>query len=90
MELSHIVPLEGYTIRGEGEGGVAGFAKGGRRWLQCVRRDVLHYDVDATVGGKIAQLGSRLIDGVAKNLADKFFANFVTIATSSEAQAAKA
>ena len=47
----------------------------------------MHYDVDATVGGKIAQLGSRLIDGVAKNMADKFFANFVTIATSSEAQA---
>ena len=48
---------------------------------------LLHYDVEATVGGKIAQLGSRLIDGVAKNMADKFFANFVAAAADGAAQA---
>ena len=48
---------------------------------------LLRYDVDATVGGKIAQLGSRLIDGVAKNMADKFFTNFVALAVDGGAQA---
>ena len=48
---------------------------------------LLHYDVDATVGGKISQLGSRLIDGVAKNMADKFFTNFVALAADGGAQA---
>ena len=48
---------------------------------------LLHYDVEATVGGKIAQLGSRLIDGVAKNMADKFFANFAAAATGGAAPA---
>jgi uncharacterized protein len=89
VELSDIVPLEGYTIKGEGEGGIAGFAKGGAKvsLSDAPGGALLRYDVEATVGGKIAQLGSRLIDGVAKNLADKFFANFATIAASSEAQA---
>ena len=69
----------GYTIKGEGEGGIAGFAKGGAKvsLADAPGGTLLHYDVDATVGGKIAQLGSRLIDGVAKNMADKFFTNFV-------------
>ena len=51
---------------------------------------LLHYDVEATVGGKIAQLGSRLIDGVAKNMADKFFANFAAAATGGAAQVGEA
>ena len=68
VELSDIVPNVGYTITGEGEGGVAGFAKGGAKVLlsDVEGGTLLHYDVDANVGGKIAQLGSRLIDGVAK------------------------
>lgn len=79
VELSDIVPNFGYTISGEGEGGVAGFAKGGAR-VTLADADgggtVLRYDVEAHVGGKIAQLGSRLIDGVAKAMADKFFVSF--------------
>jgi carbon monoxide dehydrogenase subunit G len=82
VELSDIVPLVGYTIKGEGEGGIAGFAKGGAKvsLADAPGGTLLRYDVEATVGGKIAQLGSRLIDGVAKNMADKFFTNFVAAA----------
>jgi uncharacterized protein len=82
VELTDIVPLVGYTIKGEGEGGVAGFAKGGAKvsLADAPGGALLHYDVEAHVGGKIAQLGARLIDGVAKNMADKFFANFAAIA----------
>ncbi len=64
MQLSDIDPPNGYTITGEGQGGVAGFAKGGAK----VRLDdddggtLLRYEVHAQVGGKIAQLGARLID----------------------------
>src|SRR5271154_2322717 len=89
VELSDIAPLVGYTIKGEGEGGIAGFAKGGAKvsLADAPGGTLLHYDVDATVGGKIAQLGSRLIDGVAKNMADKFFTNFVALAADGGAQA---
>ncbi len=78
VTLSDVVEQEGYRIAGEGSGGVAGFAKGGA----VVRlRDVedgteLTYDVEAQVGGKLAQLGSRLINGFAKKMADQFFDNF--------------
>jgi uncharacterized protein len=87
VELTDIVPLVGYTIKGEGEGGIAGFAKGGAKvsLADAPGGTLLHYDVEATVGGKIAQLGSRLIDGVAKNMADKFFSNFAAAATDSGA-----
>jgi carbon monoxide dehydrogenase subunit G len=90
VELSDLVPLVGYTIKGEGEGGIAGFAKGGAKVSLADAQGVtlLHYDVEAHVGGKIAQLGARLIDGVAKNMADKFFANFAAIAAPSIAAAA--
>jgi uncharacterized protein len=83
VELTDIVPLVGYTIKGEGEGGIAGFAKGGAKvsLADAPAGTLLRYDVEATVGGKIAQLGSRLIDGVAKNMADKFFASFAAAAT---------
>jgi uncharacterized protein len=92
VELSDIVPLVGYTIKGEGEGGIAGFAKGGAKvsLTDAPGGTLLHYDVDATVGGKIAQLGSRLIDGVAKNMADKFFTNFVSAATGGATQLSEA
>jgi carbon monoxide dehydrogenase subunit G len=88
VALTDIDPPNGYTISGEGQGGIAGFAKGGAK----VRLEdaegggtVLNYEVEAQVGGKIAQLGGRLINGVAKKYADEFFANF---AKSLEAPAA--
>ncbi len=92
VELSDIVPLVGYTIKGEGEGGIAGFAKGGAKvsLADAPGGTLLHYDVEATVGGKIAQLGSRLVDGVAKNMADKFFASFAALAAAGAAPAAAA
>ncbi len=76
--LSEIDAPNSYRITGEGAGGVAGFAKGGAnvRLEQDANVTVLHYDVDAQVGGKIAQLGSRLIDSTAKKLAGEFFAKF--------------
>ncbi len=66
------------TISGEGKGGPAGFAKGGAdvRLEQIDGATVLHYEVEAKVGGKLAQLGSRIIDGFAKKMADEFFTNF--------------
>ena len=89
VELTDIVPLVGYTIKGEGEGGVAGFAKGGAkvRLADAPGGTLLSYDVEANVGGKIAQLGSRLIDGVAKSMADKFFSSFAAVAASAAAEA---
>ena len=82
VELSDIVPEVGCTITGEGEGGVAGFAKGGAKvsLADVEGGTLLRYDVEAHVGGKMAQLGSRLIDGVAKGMADKFFASFAEAA----------
>jgi hypothetical protein len=79
VQLSEIDPPNGYTISGEGQGGVAGFAKGGAKVrLEDAEEGgtLLSYDVEAQVGGKIAQLGGRLINGVAKKYADEFFANF--------------
>jgi carbon monoxide dehydrogenase subunit G len=79
VHLTDIQPPDSYRIAGEGEGGVAGFAKGGAT-VRLADADgggtKLSYDVDAQVGGKIAQLGSRLIDGSARKLAAEFFANF--------------
>ena len=78
VTLSNVNPPESYTISGEGKGGVAGFAKGGAD--VHLREDgadtVLTYLVNAQVGGKLAQLGSRLIDSTAKKLADEFFSCF--------------
>jgi len=79
VTLSDVVPAQSYTISGEGKGGVAGFAKGA---AQVALSDAegggteLHYDVDAKVGGKLAQLGSRLIDSFARKMADQFFERF--------------
>lgn len=81
VTLSDIDPPNGYRISGEGQGGAAGFAKGGA--VVALREDagetVLTYNVDAQVGGKIAQVGARLIDGTAKKLADEFFGKFATM-----------
>ena len=77
VTLSDLNP-PGYRIAGEGKGGAAGFAKGGAE-VHLTEDDgatVLRYTAKADVGGKLAQLGSRLIDGTAKKLADEFFDNF--------------
>jgi carbon monoxide dehydrogenase subunit G len=78
VTLSNLNPPEGYTISGEGKGGAAGFAKGGAdvRLTEDGDITVLTYTAKADVGGKLAQLGSRLIDGTAKKMADEFFDNF--------------
>ena len=77
VELSDLNPPESYTISGEGKGGIAGFAKGGAnvRLATVEGGTQLDYEVDAKVGGKLAQLGGRLIDATAKKLADQFFTN---------------
>ncbi|MEM1273538.1 MAG: carbon monoxide dehydrogenase subunit G [Pseudomonadota bacterium] len=76
VSLSDVVEGESYRIAGEGKGGVAGFAKGAA-FVQLADTDdggtSLSYEVDASVGGKLAQLGSRLIDGAARRIADEFF-----------------
>ena len=79
VELSDIIEPESYRISGEGKGGVAGFAKGGANVTLEENDDgtLLKYNVDAKIGGKLAQLGSRLIDSTSKKLAGKFFDNFV-------------
>jgi carbon monoxide dehydrogenase subunit G len=78
VTLSNLNPPESYTISGEGKGGAAGFAKGGADVRLSEEGDVtvLTYTAKADVGGKLAQLGSRLIDGTAKKMADEFFDNF--------------
>lgn len=79
VELENLVPPRSYTIRGEGKGGIAGFAKGGADVsLQEDGPDatILSYTVKADVGGKIAQLGGRLIDSTARKLAAQFFSHF--------------
>jgi uncharacterized protein len=79
VTLSDIDPPNGYTISGEGQGGVAGFAKGGAA-VHLIDTDgggtLLTYEVKAQVGGKIAQLGARLIDASAKQMSDAFFDRF--------------
>ena len=78
VTLSDLDPPNGYKISGEGEGGDAGFAKGGAN-VALADKDggtLLSYNVEAQIGGKLAQLGQRLINGSAKKLADEFFANF--------------
>lgn len=78
VTVSDITPNEALTLSGEGKGGAAGFAKGGAKvTLEEIPEGTrLHYDVEAKVGGKLAQLGSRIIDGFAKKMADQFFTRF--------------
>jgi uncharacterized protein len=80
VKLSDVVHGKSVTISGEGKGGPAGFAKGSARVTLAPegKGTLLTYAVDASVGGKIAQLGSRIIDGLAKKMADQFFAEFAT------------
>ncbi len=78
VTLSDMVPGQSLRISGEGKGGPAGFAKGGANvTLTAIEGGTrLSYEVEASVGGKIAQLGSRIIDGFAKKMADEFFTRF--------------
>ena len=78
VEMTDIDAPNGYTIMGEGQGGVAGFAKGSVKvdLTEDGTDTILAYNVQANVGGKLAQLGARLIDGAAKKMADEFFGNF--------------
>jgi uncharacterized protein len=93
VTISDRDPPNSYRISGEGTGGPAGFAKGGA--TVALRDDenggtVLSYKVDANVGGKLAQIGSRLIDATARQMADNFFAKFAQVVVSSTAAAAPA
>tara|TARA_A200000113_G_scaffold172635_1_gene157604 strand:+ start:74 stop:541 length:468 start_codon:yes stop_codon:yes gene_type:complete len=81
VKLSNIKVYQGYTISGSGKGGAAGFAKGSANIVLEKQENstILKYSVEAQIGGKLAQLGSRLIDSTSKKLAGKFFDNFVKI-----------
>lgn len=79
VQLSDLNPPNGYTITGSGNGGIAGSAKGGAKVRLSDAGDgqtLVSYDVEAEVGGRMAQLGGPIIDATAKNLAGKFFAKF--------------
>jgi uncharacterized protein len=78
VTLSDLDPPNGYTITGEGSGGAAGFAKGGAkvRLAEEEGATILSYEVKSEIGGKLAQLGGRLIDSTAKKLATEFFEKF--------------
>ena len=82
VELLNLDPPNGYTIQGEGKGGIAGFAKGGadvKLAQDGADATILTYTAKADVGGKIAQLGSRLIQSTSKKLAGQFFSEFNTV-----------
>ena len=78
VKISDVDAPNGYTLSGEGKGGPAGFAKGAAKVRLTAQPEGtrLSYTVEAQVGGKIAQLGARLIDATAKSMADQFFTKF--------------
>jgi carbon monoxide dehydrogenase subunit G len=80
MTLSEVAPPHGYTLTFEGQGGVAGFAKGEARveLTPVTGGTRLGYSAKAMIGGKLAQVGARLVDGVAKKMAEQFFTAFNT------------
>jgi carbon monoxide dehydrogenase subunit G len=88
--LADLDPPNGYTISGEGKGGVAGFAKGSAKVRLEADGDatILHYEVHADVGGKFAQLGARLINTTAMKFAGDFFVNFGRAVAGEQAPAA--
>jgi uncharacterized protein len=90
VTLSDLDPPNSYRISGKGTGGVAGFAEGGAdvRLEDVGGQTKLVYDVDAKVGGKLAQIGSRLIDSTARRMADDFFNRFAEAVTTAEPQPA--
>ncbi|MGB7256447.1 MAG: carbon monoxide dehydrogenase subunit G [Pseudolabrys sp.] len=81
VQLTDLDPPNGYRISGQGDGGVAGFAKGGAT-VKLADKDggtLLSYNVEAQIGGKLAQLGQRLVNGAAKKVADEFFQKFAAV-----------
>jgi carbon monoxide dehydrogenase subunit G len=92
MTLSDIDPPNGYRLSGEGQGGAAGFARGDADVRLEADGDttVLRYTVNAHVGGKLAQIGSRLIDGTAKKLAGEFFGKFAETVEAAQGAPAEA
>ncbi len=90
VTLSDLNPPNSYTISGQGKGGSAGFAKGGAKIVleEDGGATVMRYEVQIDVGGKLAQLGGRLIEGTAKKLADEFFTKFNKEITGPEDEAA--
>ena len=86
LTLSDIQPPSSYALAFEGQGGPAGFAKGGAQVRLSTQglTTKLSYDVKASVGGKLAQIGSRLIDGTARKMADDFFSRFVAAVSPSD------
>lgn len=92
VTLSDIKAPESYRISGKGEGGFAGFASGGaavKLTASSPSETLMEYDVDAQVGGKIAMLGSRLVDSTAQSLANQFFDKFATVVKQSAAASKK-
>ena len=89
VTLSNMDAPNGYTISGEGQGGVAGFAKGGAdvRLTEDGAETILNYSAKAEVGGKLASVGSRLVEGVAKKTADDFFSKFSALVSEGEGEA---
>lgn len=87
VQLTDLDPPNGYKISGEGQGGVAGFAKGGAevRLSSDGVGTLLSYTVNAQVGGKLAQIGARLIDATARKMADDFFAKFAELVAAGNA-----
>ena len=88
VTLEDLNPPESYRISGEGKGGVAGFAKGGAdvKLAEDGEATILTYTADAQVGGKLAQLGGRLIDSTARKMADQFFGKFSELAGGGETE----
>ena len=87
VQLTDLDPPNGYRISGEGKGGPAGFAKGGAtvKLTDAEGGTMLHYKVDAQIGGKLAQIGSRLIDATARKMAEEFFGKFSELVTAQAA-----
>ncbi|TQV72515.1 carbon monoxide dehydrogenase subunit G [Denitrobaculum tricleocarpae] len=92
VTLSDLNRPESYSISGEGKGGAAGFAKGGAkvRLEEDGEGTLMHYEVHADIGGKLAQLGSRLIDGTAKKMAKDFFETFAGLVDGGKAETSEA
>jgi len=87
VTLTDLNPPAGYTITGEGTGVIAGFAKGSAKVSldDAGAETVLRYGVQAQVGGKLAQIGSRLIDATSRKMADEFFTRFLGVMSPPEA-----
>jgi carbon monoxide dehydrogenase subunit G len=90
VKLTELDPPESYSLHASVKGAAAGFGKGHAKvkLAEDGGATVLSYEIDGTVGGKLAQVGQRLIDGVARKMADDFFAKFSELMTPAVGQAA--